>query len=113
MPSTVTAVIPKSSAKIAICEVTISPEVDIMVIMINISQNSGLRSISFGAKLFSLIFNGLLTGCALACCGARNPWLAIKPMAAINRPNCHSVLSSPLAASDCVTGNVVRIAPIP
>lgn len=37
---------PKSSANTAICEVTISPEVDIIAIMTNISQNSGWRSIS-------------------------------------------------------------------
>ncbi len=37
---------PKSSANTAICEVTISPEVDIIAIMANISQNSGWRSIS-------------------------------------------------------------------
>ena len=46
MPNTTALLMPKSSAKMAICEVTMSPEVDIIAIMANISQNSGWRSIS-------------------------------------------------------------------
>ncbi len=46
MPNTTAWLMPKSSANTAICEVTISPEVDIIAIMANISQNSGWRSIS-------------------------------------------------------------------
>lgn len=46
MPNTTARLMPKSSANTAICEVTISPEVDIIAIMANISQNSGWRSIS-------------------------------------------------------------------
>jgi hypothetical protein len=39
-------VIPNSAAKAAICEVTIRPEVDIIVIITNISQKAGVRSMS-------------------------------------------------------------------
>ncbi|SAW73547.1 Uncharacterised protein [Klebsiella variicola] len=46
MPNTTAWLMPKSSANTAICEVTISPEVDIIAIMANISQNSGWRNIS-------------------------------------------------------------------
>lgn len=41
---------PKSSANTAICEVTISPEVDIIAIMANISQNSKLAQRFPGSK---------------------------------------------------------------
>jgi len=37
---------PNSSANVAICEVTINPDVDISVIITNSSQNTGERSIA-------------------------------------------------------------------
>ena len=42
---------PKSAANAPICEVTISPVVDISVIIANISQKIGLRSMSAVAVL--------------------------------------------------------------
>ena len=44
-----TSATPKSRAKSANCEITIRPPVDIIVIMTNISQKTGVFSISFGA----------------------------------------------------------------
>ena len=41
---------PKSRVNAPICEVTISPLVDIMVIITNISQKIGVRSICAGRK---------------------------------------------------------------
>ncbi|MNG38867.1 hypothetical protein D3C81_1747660 [compost metagenome] len=45
MPKTTALDTPKSLAKAAICEVTISPDVDIIVIIRNSSQNKGILSI--------------------------------------------------------------------
>ena len=39
---------PKSRVNTAICDVTINPAVDIIVIITNISQKIGVRSISAG-----------------------------------------------------------------
>ncbi len=47
-PNTMTLATPKSREKAANCEMIIRPPVDIIVIMKNISQNTPLRSISFG-----------------------------------------------------------------
>ena len=44
-PNTTTLATPKSRENAANCEMIIRPPVDIMVIMKNISQNTGLRSI--------------------------------------------------------------------
>ena len=43
-PNTVTPDMPKSRVKTAICEVTIRPEVAIIDIITDISQNNGVRS---------------------------------------------------------------------
>ena len=45
MPHTVILAMPKSAAKLPICEITISPEVDISDIITNISQKTGVFSI--------------------------------------------------------------------
>jgi len=50
-PNTSAFPIPKSRVNAAICDVTISPAVDIIVIITNISQKIGVRSISAGVKL--------------------------------------------------------------
>src|SRR5437016_2171563 len=50
-PKTTAFAIPKSRVKAAIFEVTISPAVDIIVIMTNINQKIVVRSIWRGAKL--------------------------------------------------------------
>ena len=42
---------PKSAVKAPICEVTIRPLVDIIVIITNSSQNTGVRSILRGPTL--------------------------------------------------------------
>ncbi len=47
-PNTMAFAIPKSRVNAAICEVTINPAVDIIVIMMNINQKIGVRSISAG-----------------------------------------------------------------
>ena len=47
-PNTMRFAMPKSRVNAAICEVTINPAVDIIVIMTNISQKIGVRSISSG-----------------------------------------------------------------
>ena len=52
-PKTITLATPKSRAKAANCEMTIRPPVDIMVIMTNISQNTGVFSISAGMTSFA------------------------------------------------------------
>ncbi len=61
MPNTTARLMPKSSANTAICEVTISPEVDIIAIMTNISQNSGWRSIP-GSKRSAALRHRLTDG---------------------------------------------------
>ncbi|CLA27921.1 Uncharacterised protein [Mycobacterium tuberculosis] len=48
-PQTMTLATPKSFVKFANCEITISPPVDIIVIITNISQKIGVLSICFGA----------------------------------------------------------------
>src|SRR5213080_4977422 len=47
-PNTIALAIPKSRVNAAICEVTINPAVDIIVIMTNISQKIGVRNMSAG-----------------------------------------------------------------
>ena len=47
-PNTTDDAMPKSRVNAAICDVTISPAVDIIVIMTNISQKIGVRSICRG-----------------------------------------------------------------
>jgi hypothetical protein len=49
-PKTSTSATPKSRAKLAICEVTIRPEVDIIDIITNSNQKSGSRRTSEGLK---------------------------------------------------------------
>ena len=55
---------PKSRVKAPICDVTISPVVDIIVIMANISQKIGVRSISAGAD----VWTGLREPCVRRLC---------------------------------------------
>ena len=50
MPNTLTSVMPKSAAKVAIWLVTISPVVAIRAIITNMSQKMGWRSISAVVK---------------------------------------------------------------
>jgi len=95
-PNTVTPVMPKSWAKIAICEVTIRPEVDIMVIIKNISQNSGWRSISPGRNCRWAGAPMVASRCVItAGGGTRSPCAVIKPMAAKISPNSHRVWLRP------------------
>ena len=50
IPKTMASATPKSRAKLAKFDTTISPPVDIIVIMTNMSQKSGVFSISVGAQ---------------------------------------------------------------
>ncbi len=91
MPITVTEATPKSLAKVPICEMTIRPEVDIMVIIANISQKSGVRSICFGVAPFTAaaVF---FTKDALQPAGGRlSTSAAATPTMAIPRPKRCSV----------------------
>ena len=49
IPNTMAPVMPKSLANAPICEITIKPDVDIMDIIKNINQKTGVLSIVFGA----------------------------------------------------------------
>ncbi|VTM71346.1 Uncharacterised protein [Raoultella planticola] len=79
MPNTTALLMPKSSAKTAICDVTISPEVDIIAIMANISQKSGWRSISREVNCRLLCATVWLAGNAPLSGGSFSPWLARNP----------------------------------
>ena len=57
-PNTSTLVTPKSRENEANCEIIISPPVDIMVIMRNISQKTCVFSISRGATSFADVVDG-------------------------------------------------------
>ena len=113
-PNTITLATPKSRAKVAICEVTIRPEVDIMVIIANINQNSGVRSIWRGARSCVLAaMAGAGMAAAWLASGERRACEAMTPITANTRPNCQSVVSNPALASEAEIGKVVRIAPMP
>ena len=79
-PKTSAFAIPKSRVNAAICDVTINPAVDIIVIMTNINQKIGVRNISNAVKLAP----GWLAA-ALAVeswglrIGIRSPWAAMTP----------------------------------
>jgi hypothetical protein len=110
-PNTSTLLTPKSAAKVAICEVTISPEMDMIVIMRNISQNSGVRSVRDGGMSGTLRPSANCRDRTGG--GVRRPCAAIKPTIANTRPNIHSVASSPRVCNEAEIGNVVTIGPMP
>ncbi len=76
----------ETSAKTAICDVTISPEVDIIAIMANISQKSGWRSISREVNCRLLCATVWLAGNAPLSGGSFSPSLARNPTVAKRRP---------------------------
>ena len=85
-PQTTALVMPNSPANAAICEVTISPDVDISVIITNISQNTGERSISAvevpGASRIATADTG----------AGFSPSAATRPTSAKIAPYCSSVI---------------------
>ncbi len=114
IPNTSTLVTPKSAAKVAICEVTMRPDVDIMVIIANISQKSGVFKVCDGRKFVTAGVEAEPGRAAASCAGGtRKPCEASRPTTANPMPNIQSVASMPRACSDVAIGNVVTIAPMP
>lgn len=114
MPNTRTLVTPKSAAKVAICEVTMRPDVDIMVIIANISQKIGVFKVCEGRKLLTAGAEAEPGEAAASCVGGtRKPCEASRPTTANAMPKIQSVASMPRTCSDVAIGNVVTIAPIP
>ena len=85
-PKRTNLVTPKSRENEANCEMIISPPVDIMVIMKNISQNTFVRSISRGATSFDEVMTE--TGGSLSsACGMRIASAATAPTMPRINPN--------------------------
>ena len=91
-PNTIASATPNSLAKAANCATTIRPPVDIIAIMANISQKSGLRSISAGATSRAALaaLSAGMAGVSPAF-GVRRPRAAATPMTAMTAPNTNSV----------------------
>ena len=89
-PHTASLAMPKSPANAPICDVTIRPEVDIIDIIANISQKTGLRSMDAVSMSRSAAPLASRVGAA-ATGGARRPRAARTPTAPKIRPNFSSV----------------------
>jgi len=87
-PHTANLAMPKSPANAPICDVTIRPEVDIIDIIANISQKTGLRSIDAVSRSAAPLASRVG---AAAAGGARRPRAASTPTAPRIRPNLSSV----------------------
>lgn len=110
MPHTTSWVMPKSAANTPICDVTISPDVDIRLIITNISQKIGVLSMSVGATSRS----PRTTLAAVSVTGGDfSPSAAMMPITPRINPQRISVAGSPADASVSAIGNVVAIAPMP
>ena len=100
---------PKSVAKLLKFDTTMRPPVDIMVIMTNISQKIGERSIVAGvAPVFSSVPER-----TSVVRGTRRSKAATVPIAPRIRPNVRSVVRKPEALIMSSIGNVVASAPKP
>ena len=100
---------PKSVAKLLKFETTIRPPVDIIVIMTNISQKIGDRSITPGA---TPVFSSAPERTSVVF-GTRNSSAATVPMTPRIRPKVSSVWLAPAALIIVSIGNVVSNAPKP
>ena len=85
-PNTSTSAIPKSRVNAPICDVTISPVVDIIVIIANISQKTGVPSISCGGTSIGagafVVARCAGSGERHAASGRRSPCAATSPTSA-------------------------------
>src|SRR5262249_52284351 len=102
-----------------ICDVTIRPVVDIMVIIANINQKIGFANICEGD---TSVGGGDVVVAARRCwfhrifhavSGRRSAWATTRPAAAKIQPNRSSPTSYVDSRSTAETGNVVSSAPTP
>ena len=108
-PNTIALLCPKSTAKLLKFDTTMSPPVDIMVIMTNISQKIGERSMAPGV---APLWSSRLERTSVES-GSRSSRPATRPIAPRMKPNTSSVWRKPSALIIVSIGKVVASAPKP